>query len=153
MYQLSGSTKSLLGQEELQIRSFLDGFKHNSVYDMLTRTGEEILFQTMKCRLHFNSDFCCYFSKLWFWGKNGQTSSHCVRLHWQFQLFQVWSWKKEVTQVSASTATELSRLIVESHKSCYHPFPFFCLQRDLTCLEAGCLMISFEVINFAGQAL
>lgn len=32
---------------------------------MLTRIGEEILFQMMmKCRFHFNSDFCCYLSKL-----------------------------------------------------------------------------------------
>lgn len=32
---------------------------------MLTRIGEEILFQMMmKRRLHFNSDFCCYVSKL-----------------------------------------------------------------------------------------
>lgn len=57
-----------------------------------------------------------------------------------------------VTQVSASIATELSYLIVESHESYYHPLPFFCLQRDLTRLEAGCLMMSFE-LKFAGQAL
>lgn len=61
--------------------------------------------------------------------------------------------KKEVMQVSASTATELSYLIVKSHESYYHPVPFSCLQRDLTRLEPGCLMVSFEVISFAGQAL
>lgn len=44
---------------------FLDGFKWNSVCGMLTRTGEEVLFQTMiKGRLQFNNDFCCYLSKL-----------------------------------------------------------------------------------------
>lgn len=32
---------------------------------VFTRRGEEILFQTMmKYRMHFNSDFCCYLSKL-----------------------------------------------------------------------------------------
>lgn len=32
---------------------------------MLTIIGEEILFQMMmKFRFHFNSDFCCYLSKL-----------------------------------------------------------------------------------------
>lgn len=53
-------------------------------------------------------------------------------------------------QVSASAARVV---IPNGGKSCYHPVPFSSLQGDLTHLEAGCLIISVEVNNFAGQAL